>query len=61
MKYTFEMVMTQDGIPTLIVSLEDSTIHMFGIPTKVVNVFIGKEAEDLYNKLLKKAEEVENG
>lgn len=57
MKYVFEMKEAQDGTPTLIVSQEDSSLSMFGINTRVLNVFIGKEAEDLYNKLLKKAEE----
>lgn len=59
MKYFFQMKEAQDGTPTLIVSLEEGSL-MFGTHTKVVNVFIGKEAEDLYNKLLKRAEEAKN-
>lgn len=56
MKYTFQMLKSQDGIPTLIVSLEDTNLSIFGISSKVVNVFTGKEAEDLYDRLIKEAE-----
>lgn len=54
MKYIFELKKSQDGTPTLVVTTEDCTL-LGVIGNKIVNVFTGKEAEDIYNKLIKEA------
>lgn len=59
MKYFFVFEKSQEEIPTLIVYRDDGMI-LFGTPPKVVKVFTGERATQLFNELLGKALEANN-
>lgn len=56
MKYYFIFKESQDGTPTLIIYQED-IMAMFGSSPKVIKVFTGEKATQLFNELSEKAKE----
>lgn len=59
MKYYFEIEKSNEGITTLIVYMAND-YSLFGVSPRIVNVFTGVEAENIYKKLTEK-EEQNNG
>lgn len=60
MKYTFVFKESQDGTPILIV-YQENEMNLFGLVSpKVVNVFTGKEATEMYDRLTDRVKEVDH-